>query len=392
VVAGRDTGRWWLVVAAAAAMGVVGTYQFVWSSIRVGVATHLGAPETALGTVFTMFVVAQTISGVPAGWVRDRYGPRVPMLVGTVAVTLGYLGTAVADSVTAVVVAYTVGGIGAGAVYNVAVNTPVKWFTDRRGLATGVVTMAYSGVSAGFIPIVRARIESSFAPTVTGLAVVTGITCLAALVVLHDPEAAVPDGGDADPGAYEWRATVRTWQFWVLYAVMVVVNGVGLMLVGKAVSFAAGLGLPAAAGTAAASVIAIAEAGGIAVVGGLSDRFGAEATIAGALVASGLGVGTAVVAGATGLATVFVVAVGAAAFFRSPVFAVFPGLVAEYYGTARSSENYALLYTAKVPGGVVGGVAASLVIDQVSWEPAFLVGGGLLVAAGVATASLRPVR
>ncbi|MFB6103684.1 MAG: MFS transporter [Halobacteriaceae archaeon] len=379
-------------MAAAAAMGVVGTYQFVWSVIRVGVASHLGAPETALGTVFTMFVVAQTVAGVPAGWVRDRYGPRLPMLLGSVAVTLGYLGTAVAGSVSGVLVAYTVGGIGAGAVYNVAVNTPVKWFTDRRGLATGVVTMAYSGVSAAFIPVVGSHIETAFAPTVTGLAVVTGLTCLVALLLIHDPDAAVTDGGDPQTDAHEWRETVRTWQFWVLYAVMVIVNGVGLMLVGKAVSLAAGLGLPAAAGTAAASTIAVAEAGGIAVVSGISDRFGAEQTIAVALVASGVGVGAAVVAGTAGAVSVFIVAVGAAAFFRSPVFAVFPGMVAEYYGTARSSENYAMLYTAKVPGGVVGGVAASAVITRLDWAPAFLAGGGLLVVAGVATAALRPVK
>lgn len=394
-----------MVGIAAAAMGVVGTYQFVWSSLRVALANHLGAPETALGTVFTVFIVTQTLSGLPAGWVRDRYGPRLPMLVGTGCVTAGYLGTALASSVAAVTVAYGVGGLGAGAVYNVAVNTPVKWFSDRRGLATGVVTMAYSGVSVAFIPIVRDRLDDAFTPTVTGLAVVTGVTCLLALLVLQDParidrqDATTPgerssSTADETPGAevYDWQRTVRTWQFWVLYAVMVIVNGVGLMLIGKAVSFAAGLGLSAAVGTAAASVIALAEAAGIGVVSGISDRLGAERTIAAALVTSGVAVGAAVVFGAAGVAVAFVVAVGVAAFFRSPVFAVFPGLVAEYYGTARSSENYALLYTAKVPGGVLGGVGASVVIAALDWGPAFLAGAVLLVGAGIGTAVLRPVR
>ncbi|MFB6281264.1 MAG: MFS transporter, partial [Haloferacaceae archaeon] len=62
------------------------------------------------------------------------------------------------------------------------------------------------------------------------------------------------------------------------------------------------------------------------------------------------------------------------------------------YGAARSSENYALLYSAKVPGGVAGGTAASLLVGAVGWTDAFLLGAGLLVAAGAATAALRPVQ
>lgn len=388
--------RWSLVAIAAAAMGVVGTYQFVWSSLRVAIADQLGTPETALGTVFTVFLIGQTISGVPAGWVRDRYGPQVPMLVGTVCVTGGYLGTSVATTVPAVVLAYGVGGVGAGVVYNVAVNTPVKWFRDRQAFATGVVTMAYSGVSVAFIPIVRSRVASAYAPTLTAMAVVVGVTCLFAVVVLHDPHGAdtgdsTTVAGDRDRVAFDWRATVGTWQFWVLYAVMIVVNGVGLMLIGKAVSFATGLGLPAAVGTAAASVIAISEAGGIAVVSAVSDRVGAERTIAAALVGSGVAVAAAVLAGGAGVGAVFVVAVGAAAFLRSPVFAVFPGLVADYFGRRRSSQNYALLYTAKIPGSVIGGVGASFVIDELAWSTTFLGGATLLVLAGGLTAVLHPV-
>lgn len=386
--------RWWLVIIAAAAMGVVGTYQFVWSSLRVAIADQIGAPETALGTVFTVFLVAQTISGVPAGWVRDRYGPRLPMLVGATLVTVGYLGVSVATSIPTVVLAYGVGGVGTGVVYNVAVNTPVKWFQERQAFATGVVTMAYSGVSVAFIPLVRARITSAYAETLTAMAIVVGVTCVIGTVVLHDPRtdaARQSRTPTEDESVYEWRETIGTWQFWVLYLIMIIVNGVGLMLIGKAVSFATGLGLPAAIGTAAASVIAISEAGGIAIVSLISDRIGAERTIATALVGAGLAVGVAVLAGSAGLGTVFVLAVGAAAFFRSPVFAVFPGLIARYYGRARSSQNYALLYTAKIPGSIIGGLGASIVINELAWAPTFLGGAILLIVAGALTAVLHPV-
>jgi hypothetical protein len=65
------------------------------------------------------------------------------------------------------------------------------------------------------------------------------------------------------------------------------------------------------------------------------------------LVLSGVSLAGAEAAGATGLALI-----GAAAFFRTAMFAVFLILVADYYGRAYSSENYAAPYTVKLFGGV----------------------------------------
>jgi len=408
------------VVVAAVVMGLAGTYQFAWSSIRLPLGARLGASEAALGTVFTLFTVFQTVSQFPAAWVRDRYGPRPPTAAGAVLLAAGYAGTALAPAVEYVYLCYGLGGIGAGTVYTVAINTPVKWFDDRRGLATGVVGFAYAGLSFALIPAIRPRIDDAFGRTLLGLALVVGLVTLVAVPVLRDPdpdrdpspdrdpaadgggagseaEAEVESGGGGGGGgtpgpvAYTWRETIRTWQFWLLYAVFVVVNGVGLMVIAKIVGFAETMGLAAAA-TGAASLVALGDGSGVVVGGGLSDRFGRERTLAASLVVGGGCLGGATVAGVGGAGLAFLGLIGAAAFFRSPAFSIGPSLVGDYYGTAHSSENYALLYSAKLPGGVVGGVVTSLLIVRFGWDVTFLLGAGLLVAAGVGTAFLRPVR
>lgn len=393
-----------LIAVAALAIGAAGTYQFVWSSLRLPLGSSLGASEASLGTVFTVFLVFQSLSQFPVGWVRDRYGPRVPLLVGAPLLAAGYAGTAFAGSLPVVYAAYAVGGVGCGAVYTVAVNTPVKWFTERRGLATGVVTMSYSGVSFLLIPVVRRGVESALAGTLLALGAGVGSVGLLAAAVIRDPPEGVVDTTDDDPttdggetttggetvAATGWRETVRTWQFWLLYAVMIVVNGVGLMLIGKVVAYADALGLPGAVATAGASVVAFADAAGIVTVGGLSDRYGRVRTLSVSLVCAGLALLAATVAGDAGAAWVFAALVGLAALFRSPTFAVFPTLVGEYYGAARSSENYALLYTGKVWGSVFGGTVASLLVVSVGWSTSFRLAAVVLAVAGVATGLLRP--
>ncbi|MFB6281218.1 MAG: MFS transporter, partial [Haloferacaceae archaeon] len=388
----RPAARWALVGLAALAMGAAGSYQFVWSTIRGPLGARLGAGEAALGTVFTAFVLAQTLSQFPAGRYRDRYGPRLPLAVGGLLVAGGYAGVALAPSYPVALAAYALGGVGGGAVYTVAVNTPVKWFDERRGLATGVVAMAYSASSAPIIRLVGPRVGDDFSGTLLVLAAAAGVACLAGVPVIRDPERREDDGtggpstggggrdaapspegtdptdgrpgtggeggGGDGPGSrgarggdgddpYTWRETIRTWQFWTLYAVFVVVQGVGLMLIGKVVSLAAGLGLPARTGALAASVLAVANGTGVIVGGGASDRFGRTRTVAASLTLCGVAFAGTVVIGATNPAA-FVALVGAAAFLRTPFLSVFPTLVADYYGAARSSENYALLYSAKV--------------------------------------------
>jgi OFA family oxalate/formate antiporter-like MFS transporter len=386
--------RWGLLVIAAGAMGAAGTYQFVWSSIRPVLGTRLSMTEGGLGTVFTVYVICQTLSQFPAGWFRDRYGPRIPLAVGAGLVTAGYLGTAYADGALAALFSYALGGVGAGLAFTVAVNTPVKWFEDRRGLATGLVTMAYGGSSVLIIPSVRSGLAGNFSRTLTLLGAGVGVACLAGALALRDPPQMTDDStadGPASRETYAWHETVRTWQFWLLYLVMIVVNAVGLMIIGKAVAAAQHYGITTAAATATASALALADGAGIVLFGGLSDRFGRERIIAVTLVLCGIATVFAVRAGEASSGPWFVLLLGAAAFFRSPVFAVAPSLLGEYYGPARSSENYALLYTSKVWGGVGGGVVASLLVATVGWSSSFLAGGVAVTAAGLLTTRLEPV-
>lgn len=389
---GSRRSRWWLVVVAALVMGTAGIYQFGWSSIRPALGVRIGATETALGTAFTLFVVFQTVAQFPAGWVRDRYGPRIPLLVGAACLAAGFWGVGVARSVPAAYLSYAVGGVGVAVAYTVTVNTAVKWFTARRGLATSVVTMSFAGVSFLAIPAISTGVDAAFGRTMLGLALVTGAVAVLGAVVLRDPGGTDHESvEEVDERTYTWRETIRTWQFWLLYVVFALLNGVGLMVIGKAVTYVSVLSLPASVGTASASLIALGDAVGIIVVGSLSDYLGRVRSVSISLVLSGVSLGGAVVLGEAGIAWAFVALVAATVFFRSPAFAIFPSIVGEYYGRAHSSENYAALYTAKLFGGVFGGVVASALVVTVGWSESFALGGGLLVLAGVAVAFLRPV-
>jgi OFA family oxalate/formate antiporter-like MFS transporter len=391
--------RWWQVIAAAVMMALISPYQYVWSSIEGPLAADLDIQLSALGLVFTLFVVFQSLSQFPVGVWRDGHGPRRISLLAGVLAGGGYLGLAYATALWQVYVLYSLGAIGVGIVYTVAVNTALKWFPDRRGLTTGVGTMAFAAGSAAFIPYVRANATvGSYSAVLRNIGLLIGIGVLVGAVVLRDPPAEWSeertDGGRAtaarSDSEYTWREMVRTWQFWNLLTMFAFVNTAGLMLTAKVVSFAQQFGIGAAVATASATVLAL--VGGLSriVVGGVSDRFSRRRVILVSAVLTGLGLFALVWFAQSGSGIGFIAAVVVTTFFWSPQFALFPSIVGDYYGQANSSSNYALVYMGKVGGGVLGGVVAGWLITIVGWSTTFLIGGGLSLLAGVGAFALKP--
>jgi len=391
--------RWWLVLAAAAMMAVVSPYQYVWTAIETPIAESLGVPLPAIGLVFTLFVVFQAGSQYPVGKFRDDHGPRgITALAGFLAGG-GYVALASANEVWQVYLCYSLGAIGVGIVYTVAVNTALKWFPDRRGLTAGVGTMAFAAGSAAFVPFVRANAApGAYADVLRPMGVLIGVVVVLGAFFLRDPPEGFETGGESGESheregrTYTPRETLRTWQFWLMYAAFVAGSGAGLLLTAKVVQFAAALGL--SAGTATLSAVVLPLAGGVGrlVVGGVSDRFDRRYAIAGTFAVCGVGLVGALWAGLQGLSAAFVAAVFVATFFWSPLYALFPALVVDYYGTPYSSANNALLYSGKIWGGVFGGALAGWLVSATSWSTTFLLGAGLAFFAGAAALALREPR
>lgn len=393
--------RWWLIIAAAGSMGVVSPYQYVWSSIEGPLARDLDIALPALGLVFTLFVIFQAGSQFPVGWWRDRHGPRNLTAVAAVLAGGGYIGITYATTVWHLYVLYSLGAIGVGIVYTVAVNTALKWFPDRRGLTTGVGTMAFAGGAALFVPFVRANATvGSYGTVLRLMGALIFVVVLSSALLLRDPPAnwrnniATPDRDAPEHTTsaahqYTWRETTRTWQFWLMYAMFVAVSGAGLMVTAKVISFAQAMSLTENTATLSATVVPAAAGVGRLVMGDLSDRFDRRHIMSISFSLCGVGVGGLVLGARAGSTVLFVGSVVLATFFWSPQYTLFPSLIGEYYGETHSSSNYALLYSGKMWGGIFGGAVAGWLVTVTSWTFAFGIGAVFAIGAGVSALALR---
>jgi len=396
--------RWWQVVAAAAMMAAVSPYQYVWSSIEQPLAESLDIALPALGAVFSFYVVFQSLSQFPAGKWRDDRGPGAITFLAAVLAGGGYIGLAYATSVWQLYLLYSLGAVGVGIVYTVAVNTAVKWFPDRTGLTTGIGTMAFAGGSALVVPYVRANATvAAYSDVLRNVGIAILVVLLVGSLLLRDPpddwlglDERDDDAGDAGLAAslrgraYTTREMLSTWQFWLLYAMFIATAGADLIVIANVVRFAEHFGLAAVVATAAATLLPVAAGVSRMILGEASDRFDRKRVMAISFVLAGLFRIALVGAGMAEAGIVFVALVMGAMFFSSPLYVYFPALLADYYGARNSSGNYAVLYTAKIGGGVFAGTVTGYLVATFGWIPTFTLGGGLAIAAGLAALVLRP--
>lgn len=106
-------------------------------------------PDTVTVVTFELGIVCLGISAALFGGWLERAGPRKAGLAAAMCWGGGFLLSALAVQIHQLWLLYlglgVIGGIGLGLGYISPVSTLIKWFPDRRGMATGMAIMGFGG-------------------------------------------------------------------------------------------------------------------------------------------------------------------------------------------------------------------------------------------------------
>ncbi len=394
--------RYRVAVAAFFAMLVISPYEYSWSSISGPVGQAYGWTDNQVSTMFTLFIVFQSVGMLPGGMLRDRFGPRWTTRIAGLFSALGIFSVTLGPSYGVVIVLWCIGSFFTGFIYNNAVTTGNKWFRDRRGVMTGVIAGAFSWGSIPFIFWIRGIPDSASETTFFSViyvmtALIVVLTFLASMSMEDPPKDWSPPGWVPKKASirrseheFTLLQALRTWQMWVLMVSFVLISGAGLAGLSRIVDYSASFGFAATAGTAAAAGIAIANGFGKLSLGWLSERLGRENTMIGSFVASGVLLVGSVVAGEAGNQALFLVTAILAIFFWASLFSLFPVTIGHYYGNSGAGANYGALYAvAKGTGGIYGGILTALVITNHGFSYGMVVAGILAIVAGLILIPLK---
>ncbi|QPK63978.1 OFA family MFS transporter [Methylomonas sp. LL1] len=104
---------------------------------------------TTLGWIFSLAIVFLGLSAAFGGKWLEKVGPRLTMFVAACCFGGGFWIAALGVYLHQIWLIYlgygVIGGIGLGLGYVSPVSTLIKWFPDRRGMATGMAIMGFGG-------------------------------------------------------------------------------------------------------------------------------------------------------------------------------------------------------------------------------------------------------
>ena len=182
------TIRWAQLVFGILSMVMIANLQYGWTLFvgPIDSAHHWGKP--AIQVAFTLFVLTETWLVPFEGYLVDRVGPRVVVLVGGLLVGLAWVVNSQATTLTALYTGAIIGGIGAGAVYGTAVGNSLKWFTDRRGLAAGLTAAGFGfGSALTVIPIANLIHSSGYQAAFFRFGILQGAVVMICALFLRAP-------------------------------------------------------------------------------------------------------------------------------------------------------------------------------------------------------------
>ena len=127
----------------------------------------------SLGWMYTLFFVVLGVSAALWGGWLERAGPRKAGVVAVVCwcggLVLGAVGVYVHQLWLMWLGSGVIGGIGLGLGYISPVSTLVKWFPDRRGMATGMAIMGFGGGAMIGAPLANLLLNHFKTPTDMGV-------------------------------------------------------------------------------------------------------------------------------------------------------------------------------------------------------------------------------
>src|SRR6188768_4247766 len=143
--------RWVIPVGAVLVHVCIGSV-YAWSTFNRPIQALFPGSPWWFSPPYTTFTTALALLGLSAAfggpWV-ERRGPRVAATAAAVffgtGLLIGGLGLAMRQPVFVFLGMGVIGGIGCGLGYISPVSTLVKWFPDRRGMATGMAIMGFGG-------------------------------------------------------------------------------------------------------------------------------------------------------------------------------------------------------------------------------------------------------
>ena len=359
-VAGSTVAIFWPGALIFGFPGVMGPY---WERLF-----HIGLGPIGNTLFFVLFAVGLFMSFV--GHWQERFGTRKMMTIGAFICGLSLIITAYASHIYMLYLWGFLIGLSSCFIYIPALTTVQRWYPARKGLVSGIVSLAFGSSAAIMSPIFAYMLESMnyFAMNITVGVIALAVGVIAAQfteipekVRSKSPEPEAPEKFSAKYGdSLSVGETVRTKSFWFLWLTWVFQVASGMSMVTLSTAFGLSRGL--AMESAVLILVAFNIMNGFSriLMGYLSDTLDRNSSMSIAFFAAGCAHFALPYVSTLAFLALFAAVIG---FAFGTLFAVSAPLVADCFGFKHFGAILGLIFTTYFVSGVIGPSLSGYLLD-----------------------------
>jgi MFS family permease len=171
------------LMVALAIMTIAASGMYVVPVVLPAVQADFGVSRADASMPYTLLMIGFGVGGLAMGWLADRFGIMVPLLIGALGIGAGFLLAANARDVWTfgIVHGLLIGFLGCSAGFSPLLADTSLWFVKRRGIAVAICASGNYLGGAIWPPIVQHFVEvAGWRQTYIGM----GIVCSTAMFAL----------------------------------------------------------------------------------------------------------------------------------------------------------------------------------------------------------------
>src|SRR5215467_13823937 len=370
-----DSPTAWLRLAVAVTISTIGGVG-MWSYMVAlpAIQTDFGVSRADASLPFTLVMLGFAAGGVLMGRLADRFGIALPLGIGTLTLSAGYLAAAWSPNLWLVALAHGLIGIGCSASFGPMMTDISHWFLRRRGIAVALAAVGNYTAGALWPPVVQHFISTSgWRATHFGI----GLFCLVTIMPLVYAMRARIEDQHADTDNAAARRLAEAPFSPLTLQILLCIAGVGCCVAMAMpqvhiVAYCGDLGYGVARGAEMLSIML-----GFGIIsriasGFIADRIGGVRTL---LLSSTLqGVALLLYLFFDGLASLYVIS-ALFGLFQGGIVPMYAIIVRQYFPPQEAGTRLGIVLMATVFGMALGGWMSGVIFDLTgSYQAAFVNG------------------